>query len=119
MDERGAWRGIGEDQALPELGYELQGRWEGMELPGVLAVGRRCGDRAVLVGAWEGADEGPAGGLTPLAGGGREASPPCRKADRATGHLALKACRLDLSQGKPAVADQRFVLCQRLVDLRQ
>src|SRR5215831_20600138 len=107
MDERsakrqGARRGICQDQAVPELCCELHGCWQGLELPGLLSVGRRCGDEAVLVRAWEGADDGTAGRFTPLALVGREDRPPGRKVDRAAYHITLNAYDRVLLQGNPS-----------------
>ena len=73
---------------------ELHGRWPGRELPDCLAGGRCGRDKAVLVRAWEGADEGPAGRSPPLAWGRGEGRPPGRQVARAAGPRALHASRL-------------------------
>src|SRR5262245_173306 len=114
---RGTRRSIGEDQAVPELGSQLQGRWPGMKLPGLAAIRGRRGNDAVLVCACEGADERPARGFAPFALVRWAYRPPCRKVHWATGDIALNACRLELPQGKPPIADQCFVVRELLIDL--
>src|SRR5687768_15603126 len=104
MNERGAEcrgprLGIGEDQAVPELSSQPQRRGPGTELPRLLAIGRRRGNGAALVFAWEGADNRPTGGFAPLALVRREGRPPRGKVHRAACDIAVHACRLELPQG--------------------
>src|SRR6516225_1047723 len=105
-ERRSAWLGIGEDQAVPELRSQPQRRGPGPELPRLLAVGWRRGNGAVLVCAREGADKRPTGGFAPLALVRREGRPPRGKVHRAACDIAVNACRLELPQGKPPIADQ-------------
>ena len=44
-----------------------------------------------------------------------EGSPPRRKVDRSADDIALNTYRLELSEGKPPIADQGCVICQLLV----
>jgi hypothetical protein len=44
-----------------------------------------------------------------------QGSPPRRKVDGSADDIALKPCGLELSEGKPPLADQGFVVCQLLV----
>src|ERR1051326_1491451 len=48
---------------------------------------------------------------------GWEDRPPRRAVDRTTGYIAENASRLDLHQGKPSIADHRFVIGQLRLDL--
>jgi hypothetical protein len=113
---RSARRGIGEDHASPARGCERHGRWQGVELPGLLAGGRRGSNGALRVRAWEGADEGTADGVTPLPFVGREDGAPCRTVARAACPRAVHACRLERPQGQTSLTAERFVLRELLMD---
>src|SRR4029453_17096455 len=101
--------GIGTDQIVPKCRAERQDRWPKTELPGFLAVRGCRGNSASLVGAWEGADQGATDGFPPLPLIRREGSPSRRKVDGRADDIALDPGCLELPQGKPAIADQRFV----------
>ena len=58
-ERRGARRGIGEHQTIPEHRLEPQGSFARTDLPGLVAVGWCRGNGVVLVLAREGADERP------------------------------------------------------------
>src|SRR5262249_54938736 len=87
------------------------------ELPGFLAVRGCRGHSAPRVGAREGADQRAAGGLPPLPLLSGEGRPARRAVDGCAHDLAWDACGLELPEGKPAIADQRFVGRQLLVGL--
>jgi hypothetical protein len=86
-----------------------------MELPGVAAVRWRRGNGAALIRAGEGADQRAADGFPPLPLLCREGSPSRRAVDGRADDLALQACLWELPQGKPSIADQRFVSLSLLV----
>ena len=114
MDEDGAeggraWLGLGTDQIVPKCRVQRQGGWPETELPGFVAVRGCRGNSAPLIGTREGADQRAAGGFTPLPLIGGEGRPSRREVDGCADDIALDACCLELSEGKPAIADQRFV----------
>jgi len=120
MDEYSAegWRArlrIGAYQVVPKRRVQRQGCWPETELPGFLAVRWRRGNGAPLVGAWEGADKRAADGLASPPLIRRQGSPPRRKVDGSADDIALHPCCVELSEGKPPIADQGFVVCQLLV----
>jgi hypothetical protein len=115
MDQRGAegWRarlGIGAYQVVPKRRVQRQGGGPETELPGFVAVRWRRGNGTPLVRAWEGADKRAANGFAPLPWIRREGSPPRRKVDGRADDIALNPYCLELSEGKPPIADQRFVV---------
>ena len=109
--------GIGADQIIPKCRVQRQGGWPKTELPGFRAVRGCRGNRAPLGGTREGADQRAAGGLPPLPLLGGEGSPARRAVDGCAHDIALDACGLELPEGKPAIADQRFVGRQLRVGL--
>jgi hypothetical protein len=62
-----------------------------------------------------GADQRTADGFASLPLIRGQGSPPRRKVDGSADDIALKPCGLELSEGKPPLADQGFVVCQLLV----
>jgi hypothetical protein len=114
MDEDGAegWRarlGVGAYQVVPKCRVQRQGGGPKTELPGFVAVRGRRGHGAPLIRAWEGADQRATDGFAPLPLLHGEGRPSRREVDGRTHDIALDACRLKLSEGEPAIADQRFV----------
>ena len=106
---------IGAYQVVPKRRVQRQGCWPDTELPGFVAVRWRRGNGAALVCAWEGADQRAADGFAPLPLIRGEGSPPRRKVDGSADDIALNSYCLELSEGKPPIADQRFVVRQLLV----
>jgi len=62
-----------------------------------------------------GADKRAADGLASPPLIRRQGSPPRRKVDGSADDIALHPCCVELSEGKPPIADQGFVVCQLLV----
>jgi hypothetical protein len=120
MDEYGAegWRArlrIGAYQVVPKRRVQRQGCGPKTELPGCVAVRGRRGNGAPLVGAGEGADQRATDGFAPLPLLRRKGRPPRCKVDGSTDDRALHPSGLELSEGEPPIADQRFVVRQLLV----
>src|ERR687883_682559 len=113
---RGARLSIGKHQPIPELRVQPQGSWVRADLPSLLAVWWRCRNGVVLVRARERADKRPPLRFAPLALIGRQGRPPRCEVDGAARHIAGNASRLELRQGKPPIADERFVVGQLLPD---
>jgi len=121
MDEhrakgRRAWLGISTYQVVPKCRVQRQGCEPETKLPRFVAIWGCRGNGAPLVGAWEGAGQGTADGLPPLPWIGGENSPARREVDGRADDLALEPGRLELPEGKPPIADQRFIGRQLLVD---
>jgi hypothetical protein len=71
---------------------------------------------SALIRARQGADERPPPRCALLALLGREDRPPRRAVDGTTRYRAGHAGRLERRQGKPPIADDRFVVCQPRLD---
>ena len=81
-----------------------------------MAVRWRRGNGTSLVRAREGADQRAADGFPPLPLIRWERSPSRREVDGRADNIALYPYSLELPEGKPPIADQRFVGRQLLVD---
>ena len=114
MDQRGAegWctrSCSGPYQVVPKRRVQGQRGWPAMALPGCVALRWRCGNRAALVGAREGADQRTADGFAPFPWRGWERRPSRRAVDRSADDRALDARLLELAEGKTAITAERFV----------